>query len=203
MTAYDVPLLYEGLPVKEIGELAFKGCSYLSRISIPDSVERISYGAFWMSGLTSVDIPDSVTSIGNSAFAMCDFLKEVTVPDGVTSLGAFAFAYCNNLKKVTVGGGVGDIPDGAFCNSVASSGSDVYVNSSLREVILSSSVKEIAVTAFAGCLYLQNITYNGSKEEWDKVIYYTLEKDEQTGEKVKVNAEMPEAVGNAAIDFRK
>ena len=50
--------------VKKINEDAFRGCSGLTSVTIPNSVTSIGYGAFYgCSGLTSVTIPNSVTSI--------------------------------------------------------------------------------------------------------------------------------------------
>ena len=65
--------------VKGIGEYAFKGCS----------------------SLTSVTIPNSVTSIEESAFDGCSSLTSVTIPNSVTSIGEYAFYYCTSLTSIT------------------------------------------------------------------------------------------------------
>ena len=81
--------------VTSIGNGAFRECSGLTSVSIPNSVTSIGYSAFYgCSGLTSVTIPNSVTSIGNSAFRECSGLTSVSIPNSVTSIGNSAFYYC-------------------------------------------------------------------------------------------------------------
>ena len=73
-----IPAEYEGLPVTSIGEYAFRNCSSLTSVEVPDSVTSIGYEAFWYcSGLTSVVIGDSVTTIGSYAFSGCRNLTSV------------------------------------------------------------------------------------------------------------------------------
>ena len=52
------------------------------------------------SSLTSVTIPDSVTTIGMYAFSDCKSLTSMNIPDSVTSIGDYVFYYCTSLKSV-------------------------------------------------------------------------------------------------------
>ncbi|MDD6851218.1 MAG: leucine-rich repeat protein, partial [Bacteroidales bacterium] len=87
--------------VKSIGHSAFRGCSGLTSVTIPNSVTSIDAYAFrGCSGLKSVTIPNSVTSIGASAFYNCSGLTSVTIPNSVTSIGNYAFQGCIGLKTI-------------------------------------------------------------------------------------------------------
>ena len=87
--------------VTSIGLGAFRGCSGLASVTIPNSVTSIGDEAFlYCSGLTSVTIPNSVTSIGSWAFSGCSGLTSITIPTGVTSIGDRAFSGCSGLTTL-------------------------------------------------------------------------------------------------------
>lgn len=77
-----IPATIEGYPVTTIGSKAFRNCTYLTSISIPDSVVTIEDSSFYhCSGLTSIFIPDSVIAIGSSVFSSCDNLTAIEVDE--------------------------------------------------------------------------------------------------------------------------
>jgi len=58
--------------INTIRDWAFNECSGLKNIDLPvPSLNNISYGAFWLSGLTSITIPNTITNIQGPAFANC------------------------------------------------------------------------------------------------------------------------------------
>ena len=84
--------------VTSIGWGAFSHCTRLTSINIPSSVTSIENEAFYRcTGLTSVNIPSNVTSIGYEAFSGCTGLTSINIPSSVTSIDSYAFSGCTNL----------------------------------------------------------------------------------------------------------
>lgn len=139
--------------VTYIGNSAFRGCSQLSEIVIPDGVVSIGQYAFSASGLVSVDIPDSVTTLDRGAFERCSRLTEISIGSGITELPLDVFASCYSLTSVTIPGTVETV-DGSFHDS-----------SNIRSITIGDGVKRIERNAFA------NLPYITSLEIPDSVTY--------------------------------
>ena len=112
-----IPSEIDGKKVTEIGDSAFKGCTELTSITIPDGVTGIGNKAFSdCTSLETVTIPASVTYVRDSAFYGCTSLKSVTIPESVTYIGGYAFAECYSLKYADIPANVSGIGLSPFCN---------------------------------------------------------------------------------------
>ena len=80
--------------VTSIGGSAFKGCTALKSVTIPNSVTYIGNSFEGCTGLSSVVIGDHVKSIESSAFKDCTALTSIVIPNSVTSIGNEAFRDC-------------------------------------------------------------------------------------------------------------
>ena len=78
----------------KMGDNMFSRCYYLMKVTLPNSIDRISDGMFQNClTLAGVDIPNGAESIGGSAFASSG-VSVVIIPDSVTSIGISAFSAC-------------------------------------------------------------------------------------------------------------
>ena len=166
---------YNGLPVKNIYNNAFRNNTTITSVVIPDSVTSIGNGAFAScSSLTSIVIPDSVISIGVSAFWNCSCLTSVVIGDNVTSIGVQAFDGCSDLTSIVIPDSVTSIGNFAFWNcssltsvvipdSVTSIGNCAFRNcSNLTSVVIGDSVTSIGGEAFQYCSSLTSIVIGDS-----------------------------------------
>ena len=155
-----IPPTYNGLPVTKIGSSAFRYCTGLTSVIIPDSVTSIGSFAFvGCTSLTSVTIGNSVTDIG-SAFNECSSLTNITVVEDNEYLKSIDGNLYTKDGKTLVRYASGKT-DSSFTipDSVTSIGNFAFYNcSNLTKVNIPDGVTSVGGYAFSGCTSLTSIT---------------------------------------------
>ena len=173
--SYDItiPTDFGRFPVTAIGDDAFRGCSALKKVTIPQSVTSIGDSAFaGCHNLDSVTINDAATSIGNRAFTECPLTTTLSLGKKITTIGDDAFYYCIELESVTIPQSVTSIGNDAFgqCHDLqsltikdaaTSIGHRAFLGcTSLETISLGENIKTIGYHAFNSCtsINLTNVT---------------------------------------------
>ena len=172
--------------VTAIGSSAFRNCTGLTSITIPNSVTSIGKEAFQgCTGLTSITIPNSVTAIGTAAFSNCSNLTKILVEEGNTAYTSIEGVLFSNEKTTLVAypaakapdyeipNSVTAIGDYAFSdcvgltsvtipNSVTAIGDYAFYCSGLTSITIPNSVTAIGTAAFSNCSGLTSVTIPNS-----------------------------------------
>ena len=148
----SVTVLEASYSVTVISGSGFSDFTYMTSVTIPNSVITIEWSAFRECiGLTSLtfESPSSVISISNGAFFGCTGLTSITIPSSVTSIGSSAFDGCTGLTSVAF-----ESP-----SSVTSIGWAAFFGcTGLTSITIPSSVTSIGSSAFGGCTGLTSIS---------------------------------------------
>ena len=186
-----IPETLNGMTVTGISKNAFKDCTELTKVVIPDTVTTIELSAFQgCTGLESVVMGNNVTYIGSSAFNGCTKLSDITIPDTVTTLGSGAFyntAYYNDetnwengilylenyllSAKKTVSGEV-VIKDG----TTLMTGGLFKDNKNITKVTIPGSLSVVSTEAFYNCSALTEVVLLEGVKEIGKNAFWSCPK---------------------------
>lgn len=128
--------------IEEICYEAFSSNDFLETVSLPTTINKIGYRAFWScSSLKNIDLsstsvvdlefetfdgcnnfssilfPATLRSIGGYCFRRCNSLNEFEVPEGVTFIGESCFSDCSLLNKIVIPKSVTNVEPSLFNNT--------------------------------------------------------------------------------------
>ena len=134
--------------ISQISYGAFRDCSKLESITLPESTTSIGGDAFRScSSLKSITIPKNVISIGRYAFFACYSFTSISLPQNLTTVSESLFYNCNNLTSIYIPEGVTEILMNAFYNC-----------SKLESITIPKNICSISTDAFLFCTSLKAVT---------------------------------------------
>ena len=155
----NIPETYNGLPVTQINKNAFKGCTLVTRVTVPESVTKVGSNAFdGCTALESVEFAGTVCTFDPAVFIHCSSLESITLPSGLTTIPNEAFSDCTSLTQIDIPSTVTLIGTEAFATCV-----------SLTEINIPASVDVIRTNAFLGCSGINRFNVDSGNEVYSSV----------------------------------
>ncbi|MGI5875006.1 MAG: leucine-rich repeat protein [Bacillota bacterium] len=153
--------------VTAVGAYAFRGCGSAETITLPRGVTSLYSDAFrGLKSLNHVNIPDTVTYLGSWCFADCSALESISVPGSVGAIPNACFIHDTSLKSAELGEGIVSI------GTDNQTGWAFYGCSSLAEITLPASVRNIYYEGFAGCTSLKKIVVREGLEGFGQRVFW-------------------------------
>lgn len=115
--------------------------------------------------LTSCEISATTKVVSDMAFINCSYLNTVVLPDSVVAINGTAFTNCEALEYTATENGL--YLGNATNPHVALIGVDIK---SIEDFKLQNTVKIICDTAFESCPALEDISFDGTSEQWNAII---------------------------------
>ena len=176
----DIPKMIDGKSVTSIKYNAFRGCTSLKSITIPNSVMSIGSSAFrGCTSLTSITIPNSVTSIESDAFGGCTSLTAINVATRNQNYVSVNGVLYDKNKTVIIRYPAGkkdksySILDGVM--GICACAFETCVN--LESITLPDSVTVMGLSVFNGCKSLTTINVAAGNQNFVSVNGVLYDKD--------------------------
>lgn len=163
VTEISIPDKLDGVPVKVIEDGAFTNYTALTKVQMPDTVEKIGEKAFFgCSKLNEIHFPNRLKEISSSAFSNCTALNAISLPDSVSAIRDMAFAQCSSLTDITMSRGITLFGTSVFDGTPATEQKDLgalYIDNILYKYNFGPNAKqEIDRLAAQGGLQIKNDT---------------------------------------------
>lgn len=139
-----------GNGITKIGKYAFAGCN-VEFVSFGNDIKTIGEGEFLNNGghLKCINLPVELTTIERSAFSQCGF-KYVVIPDSVETIENYVFD--QKMDTMCFGNGILEL----YPQVLRYGATNVFIKKSCKRIY------DSAISA-------QNIFYEGSEQEWNKI----------------------------------
>ena len=163
----DIPQTLGGMPVVSIGASAFKGCTGITSVTMPNTVTNISSSAFEeCRSLTEIGIGNNVRRIGGGAFKYCTNLTSVSIPSSVINIGGSVFYGCRSLSSIDVD--ANNAKYSSVNGLLLSKNGSVLIAGVNGEVTIPNAVTIIGAGAFGGCDRLTKVVIPKSVKRIDE-----------------------------------
>ena len=199
-----------------IEDCAFKDCTEMTEITLPEKITKIDNFALDNIGLTSITIPESVREISEGAFSY-NAITEIYIPENVTSINPTFVDGCASLTSIVVSENNTTYDSRNNCNAVILTSSNslvtgcnntvipdnitsignkaFYGRSGLTSVTLPQILTRIGMNSFSGT-GLTDVVIPSTVTTIDNGAFYGC----TSMESIKCEAETPPALGNNAFD---
>ncbi len=200
----EIPSIFRGKKVTEIGNRAFFKQTTITEVVIPDTIKVIGKEAFRdCKMIEKVVLPNSVTKMDSYAFFGCSALKSVKLSDNLETISTNCFGRCIRLGEIDFGAGVKHIESYAFqgCWSNATikneeTGEMETTAYGITNITLPDSIETIDNGAFSQCKNLLSFVCGRNL----KTIGPQVFADDQNLERITFNDNL-ELIGNRAFHW--
>lgn len=151
----------EGAQLKEISYAAFRDCTSLETIIIPDSVECLFTSTY---SNPNAAAPSLNTS--SYVFSGCTSLKEVTMSANVQWFAQSLFSDCEKLTTVNFG-------DSSKLDTI--SGYAFRNCRELKSIVFPDSLQTLGIYAFQNCSGLTKVGFNKTTSKLTSILYYAFD----------------------------